>query len=91
MTTTKTENASVGLTAPGAGSRWREELEHYLHPAHFPARLDQLLATLARHRAPSHLYWRLASLPLSRTFGGLSDLVASLEVQTSPFVEPEPI
>jgi hypothetical protein len=91
MTTTNLDKASVGLTAMDVGRLWREELEHYLHPAHFPARLDQLLATLARHRAPSHLYWRLASLPLSRTFEGLPDLVSSLEAQTSPFVEPEPI
>jgi hypothetical protein len=53
--------------------------------------VDQLLSTMARHRAPSHLYWRLASLPLSRTFEDLSDLTAALEGQTQPLGATEPI
>jgi hypothetical protein len=90
MTTTKHTLAPVGTAAAGA-SPWREELERYLRPAHFPARVDQLLSTLARHRAPSRLYWRLASLPLSRTFEGPSDLTAALESQTQPLGLTEPI
>jgi hypothetical protein len=90
MTTTKHTLAPVGMAAGGA-SPWREELERYLRPAHFPARVDQLLSTMARHRAPSHLYWRLASLPLSRTFEGLSDLTTALESQTQPLAATEPI
>lgn len=90
MTTTKHTLTPVGMPVGGA-SPWREELERYLRPAHFPARVDQLLSTMARHRAPSHLYWRLASLPLSRTFEDLSDLTAALEGQTQPLGATEPI
>lgn len=90
MTTTDVRSVSANHTA-AAASVWRDELEHFLRPANFPARLDQLLSTLARHQAPSRLYWRLASLPLSRTFHGLPDLIASLEAQPRPLAQPEPI
>lgn len=68
-------------TATGTGrlqTRSLDELEFYLRPAHFPARLDQLLATLSRHHAPSRVYWLLASLPLSSSFDDLPQLFSAL-------------
>ena len=62
---------------PDAG--WRQDLEHFLRPDHFPARLDQVLATLARQHAPSRLQWRLACLSLSATYAGVDELIASAE------------
>lgn len=91
MTTTDVRSVSASHPAVAAASAWRDELERFLRPAHFPARLDQLLSTLARRQAPSRIYWRLASLPLSRTFDGLPDLIASLEAQPRPLAQPEPI
>jgi hypothetical protein len=81
------------VTQPGVhrGGRSRDDLEHYLRPTHFPARIDQLLSTLARHRAPSRLYWQLASLPLSSAFESLPELLAALDGQTPGGQQPEPI
>lgn len=81
----------VTPTGVQRGGRSRDDLEHYLRPAHFPARIDQLLSTLARHRAPSRLYWQLASLPLSTTFESLPELLAALDRQTPRGQQPEPI
>lgn len=91
MMTTNPATVVTGAAATGGGEPWREELEQFLRPEHFPARLDQLLATLARRHAPSRVYWRLASLPLSRTFDGLADLTAALEVRGHLHAAPEPI
>ena len=56
-------------------ARWREQLGHVLRPTCFPARQDELLATLIRHRAPSHLMWRLTCLPRTRQFSSLDEVV----------------
>ena len=56
---------------------WCDELAYFLGPDHFPARLDQVVATLARRGAPSGLQWRLASLRLSATFDGPDELIVA--------------
>lgn len=76
MTTTDPRSSAAGTGR--LPNRALDELELYLRPAHFPARLDQLLATLSRHRAPSRVYWLLASLPLSSSFDDLPQLLAAL-------------
>lgn len=76
MTTTDPRSTAIGTGR--LQPRSLDELEFYLRPAHFPARLDQLLATLARHRAPSRVYWLLASLPLSSSFDDLPQLLSAL-------------
>ncbi len=72
-------------------ARTQQDLVHYLRPTHFPARVDQLLSTLARHRAPSRLYWQLASLPLSSTYASLPELLDAIEGHTPRSEHPEPI
>lgn len=97
MTTTDPRIVPTDVGAGQIQNRSLDELEHYLRPTHFPARLDQLLATLARHRAPSRVYWLLASLPLSSTFDDLSELLALLGTreesaeEIGPHHHPEPI
>lgn len=86
-----TDPRTITPTGAHRGGRSRDDLEHYLRPTHFPARIDQLLSTLARHRAPSRLYWQLASLPLSTTFESLPELLAALARQTPRGQHPEPI
>jgi hypothetical protein len=96
VTTTDPRIVPAGVGAERIQTRSLDELEYYLRPAHFPARLDQLLATLARHRAPSRVYWLLASLPLSSTFDDLPQLLGVLGAhgaaeETGSHHHPEPI
>lgn len=97
MTTTDPQVVAADAAAARIQTRSLDELELYLRPAHFPARLDQLLATLSRHRAPSRVYWLLASLPLSSTFDDLPELLtalggaASIARRPGLPVHPEPI
>jgi hypothetical protein len=97
VTTTDPRIVPTDVGARQVQNRSLDELEHYLRPTHFPARLDQLLATLSRHRAPSRVYWLLASLPLSSTFDDLPQLLAVLgpreasAEEIGPHHHPEPI
>ena len=82
---------STSPVAEGLPS-WCDELAYFLGPDHFPARLDQVVATLARRGAPSGLQWRLASLPLSATFDGRDELiVAALHPEGLPPAVGEPL
>jgi Protein of unknown function (DUF2795) len=62
------------LPTAGPGTGWRDDLARLLHPTVFPARQDELLAALIRHRAPSHLLWRLTCLPRTRRYATLDEL-----------------
>jgi len=82
------------LTSPrprsSAESRWSDQLGHVLRPTCFPARQDDLLATLIRHHAPSHLMWRLTCLPRTRQFTSLDEVVDFVDghATTSTVAEP---
>jgi hypothetical protein len=76
------------------GSRephWPEQLSHVLRPTCFPARQDELLATLIRHRAPSHLMWRLTCLPRTRQFSSLAEVVAYVDGHATTGTVAEPV
>ncbi len=94
---TTTDPRGTAASTGRLPTRSLDELEMYLRPAHFPARLDQLLATLSRHRAPSRVYWLLASLPLSSSFDDLPQLLDALGAgeqgphQSGSHRHPEPI
>lgn len=62
-------------TLPASEEDWPEQLARALRPSCFPARQDEMLATLIRLRAPSHLLWRLACLPRTRRFGSLAEVL----------------
>ena len=75
----------------GGDSPWPEQLGHVLRPACFPARQDDLLATLVRAHAPSHLMWRLARLPRTRVFSSVEEVVEFLDSQASTGTLAEPL
>ena len=86
MTTTAPPSARTTRTAP-----WRADLEGMLRPECFPARQDELLATLLRHRAPSSLLWRLACLPRTRRFTGVEEVCAYIEDHAHDHTVGEPL
>jgi hypothetical protein len=89
MTATLPAPPSPRPWAPSAPD-WTQQLAALLRPATFPARQDELLATLLRRRAPGHLLWRLAPLPRTRRFGSLEEVLAYLDghVPTVSVAEP---
>lgn len=74
-----TATASTSHSDPG----WADELATYLGPGCFPATHDHLAATLIQRHAPSHLLWHLSSLPRTREFGSLEEVVEQVG-QTPP-------
>ncbi len=56
---------------------WHSELAGYLGPECFPTRGDQLLAALITHRGPSRLLWHLSSLPQSRRYTSVDEVIAA--------------
>jgi len=70
---------------------WPEQLSRVLRPTCFPARQDELLATLIRHRAPSHLMWRLTCLPRTRQFSSLAEVVAFVDEHATTGTVAEPL
>lgn len=72
-------------------SRWSEQLGHVLRPTCFPARQDDLLATLIRHHAPSHLMWRLTCLPRTRQFTSLAEVVEFVDGHATTSTVSEPL
>lgn len=72
-------------------ARWPEQLSHVLRPTCFPARQDELLATLIRHRAPSHLMWRLTCLPRTRQFSSLDEVVAFVDSHATTGTVAQPV
>ena len=72
-------------------AHWPEQLSHVLRPTCFPARQDELLATLIRHRAPSHLMWRLTCLPRTRQFSSLDEVVAFVDGHATTGTVAEPV
>lgn len=70
--------------AKGSGSEWHSELEGYLRPDCFPARGDQLLAGLIGQRCPSRLLWHLSSLPQSRRYTSVDDVIAAAHGTPKP-------
>jgi hypothetical protein len=72
-------------------AHWPEQLSRVLRPTCFPARQDELLATLIRHRAPSHLMWRLTCLPRTRQFGSLAEVVDYVDGHATTGTVAEPV
>ncbi len=72
-------------------SRWSDQLGHVLRPTCFPARQDDLLATLIRHHAPSHLMWRLTCLPRTRQFTSLDEVVDFVDRHATSGTVAEPV
>jgi hypothetical protein len=70
---------------------WSDQLGRVLRPTCFPARQDELLATLIRHRAPSHLMWRLTCLPRTRQFTSLDEVVAYVDGHATTGTVAEPV
>jgi hypothetical protein len=70
---------------------WPDQLGRVLRPACFPARQDELLATLIRHGAPSHLLWRLTCLPRTRQFTSLDEVLAFVDGHTPAATVGEPL
>ena len=70
---------------------WTDQLGRVLRPACFPARQDELLATLIRHRAPSHLLWRLTCLPRTRQFTSLDEVLAFVDGHAPAVTVGEPL
>jgi Protein of unknown function (DUF2795) len=56
----------------------------------FPARPDDVLATLVRRRAPSRLLWRVGQLPRTRSYDSLDDLCDDFALGSSPGAPPPP-
>ncbi len=56
---------------------WHSQLAGYLGPDCFPARGDQLLAALISRRCPSSLLWHLSSLPQSRRYTSVDEVIAA--------------
>ncbi|WP_270888156.1 DUF2795 domain-containing protein [Pedococcus sp. 5OH_020] len=54
---------------------WQAQLSRELQVVAFPARQDELLATLIRHRAPARLLCRLATLSPTRRYTCVTDVL----------------
>lgn len=72
-----TSRNTTGANQPA--SEWQSELEGYVRSCHLPARGDQLLAALIRQRCPSRLLWHLSSLPQSRRYMSVDDVIAAAD------------
>jgi hypothetical protein len=75
------------------GEGWIRELATFLGPGCFPATHDHLTATLMGRGAPSHLLWHLSTLPRTRAFESLDELVgqlteSSVDVSTERGTDP---
>jgi hypothetical protein len=66
------------------------ELADYLPSSCFPARADEVQATLIRKHAPTSLLWVVARLPLHRRYQSLTDLVGDLDGPARTSLAPEP-
>lgn len=67
------------------------ELAALLPPECFPARQDQLLASLVRRRAPAWALWRLCRLPASGVYESAGDLQEALARRLEGHVPLEPM
>ena len=63
---------------------WPEELATFLGPRCFPATHDHLVATLIKRHAPSRLVWHVSSLPRTRHFQSLGEVIEHLTQDSSP-------
>jgi hypothetical protein len=70
MTTT----AGAGRVAQGADTLG--DLRRFLPPTAFPARRDELLATLVRRHAPTPYLWEVSRLSANRVYAGIDEVVA---------------
>ena len=61
----------------GSGSAWHLELAGFVGPDCFPVHGDQLLAALIGQRCPSRLLWHLSSLPQSRRYTSVDEVIAA--------------
>ena len=77
-------------TVAAESQDWAEDLGRHLPPSCFPARQDELLATLLRHRAPSHLLWRLTCLPRTRRFSSLGEVLDHVQHHATAGTAPDP-
>ncbi len=65
-------------------SEWHLELAGYLGPDCFPAHGDQLLAALIGQRCPSRLLWHLSSLPQSRRYASVDEVITAARGAPKP-------
>ena len=70
--------------ATNSGSEWHLELAGYLRPDCFPARGEQVLAALIGQRCPSRLLWHLSSLPQSRRYTSMDEVLAAAQGTPKP-------
>jgi hypothetical protein len=71
--------ATVPTGPTPAHPSWQDELAAHVRSEVFPAGHDDLVAMLVRHRAPSHLLWRLSWLPPAKSYHSLQELVQAIE------------
>jgi hypothetical protein len=67
------------------------ELADYLPPACFPARADEIQATLIRRHAPTPLLWVVTRLARDRRYQSMTDLVGDLDGPARTTLAPEPL
>lgn len=64
------------------------EIREALGQMHFPAQLDDVLATLVRVRAPARLLWRVSGLPRTQCYHCLDDLCTDVVRGFGPGAPP---
>lgn len=60
-------------------SEWHLELAEYLMPECLPASGDQVLSALIGRRCPSRLLWHLSSLPQSRRYTSVNEVITAAQ------------
>lgn len=68
-----------------------DELAQHLRGAGFPARQDELQATLVRRHAPTSLLWRIGSLAPDRLYSTLDQVLEDLDSPPVDHVSREPM
>lgn len=68
-----------------------DELAQHLRTAGFPARQDELQASLIRRHAPTSLLWRIGSLPPDRLYATVDQVLRDLDGPPVAHISREPM
>jgi hypothetical protein len=67
---------TTGARPVAQGDDTLGDLRRFLPPTTFPARRDELLATLVRRHAPTPYLWEVSRLSSSRVYAGVDEVLA---------------
>jgi hypothetical protein len=83
------------LATPTRPGHWRDplgdELEQHLRSAGFPARQDELQASLIRRHAPTSLLWLIGALPPDRLYSTVDQVLQDLDGPPVDHISREPM